>query len=69
MKRLKAIWKILTCDNFFLASYYNGFSGDYDEINYIHPQFNKYFADSINGEEIEAMKRLKEYCLRMNLRY
>lgn len=48
MKRLKAIWKILTCDNFFLASYYNGFSGDYDEINYIHPQFNKYFADYIN---------------------
>lgn len=48
MKRLKAIWKILTCDNFFLASYYNGFNGDYDEINYIHPQFNKYFADSIN---------------------
>ena len=27
------------------------------------------FEDSINGEEIEAMKRLKEYCLRMNLRY
>lgn len=46
MKRLKAIWKILTCDDFFLASYYNGYS--YDEINYIHPKFNKYFADSIN---------------------
>ena len=52
MKRLKAIWKILTCDNFFLASYYNGcYTKEYytyDTINYIHPQFNKYFADSIN---------------------
>ena len=47
MKRLKAIWKILTCDNFFLASYYNGFNGDYDTINYIHPKFDKYFADYI----------------------
>ena len=27
------------------------------------------FSDSINGEEIEAMKRLKEYCIRMNFRY
>lgn len=47
MKRLKAIWYILTCDNFFLGAYYNGFNGDYDTINYIHPKFDKYFADSI----------------------
>jgi len=46
MKRLKAIWYILTCDNFFLASYDDGFC--YDTINYIHPKFNKYFADAIN---------------------
>ena len=26
-------------------------------------------SDSINGEEIESMNRLKEYCQRMNLRY
>jgi len=52
MKRLKAIWKILTCDNFFLASYNDGCYTkeyyDYDTINYIHPKFNKYFADAIN---------------------
>lgn len=48
MKRLKAIWHILTCDNFFLATYYNGFYGDYDTIKYSHPKFSKYFADSIN---------------------
>lgn len=47
MKRLKAIWYILTCDNFFLGAYYNGWSGDYDTIKYIHPKFDKYFADSI----------------------
>ena len=27
------------------------------------------FSDSINGEEIESIKRLKEYCQRMNLIY
>jgi hypothetical protein len=27
------------------------------------------FSDSINGEELEAIKRLKEYCERMNLAY
>lgn len=27
------------------------------------------FYDSIKGEEIESMKRLKEYCVRMNFRY
>ena len=27
------------------------------------------FSDSINGEEVEAMKRLKEYCSKMNLSY
>ena len=47
MKRLKAICYILTCNNFFLASYYDGFNGDYDTVKYIHPKFNQYFADCI----------------------
>jgi len=51
MKRLKAIWYILTCDNFFLGAYYNGCYTQeyytYDTIKYIHPKFDKYFADAI----------------------
>lgn len=50
MKRLKAIWNILTCDEFFLASYYNNYSPYFqimDEVKYIHPKFNQYFADCI----------------------
>jgi len=50
MKRLKAIWYILTCDEFFLASYYNNYSPNFqtmDEVKYIHPKFSQYFANCI----------------------
>ena len=50
MKRLKAIWNLLTCDEFFLACYYNYYNPNVqttDEIKYIHPKFNQYFADYI----------------------
>ena len=50
MKRLKAIWNILTCDEFFLACYYNNYNPNVqtmDEVKYTHPKFSQYFADCI----------------------
>ena len=44
-------------------------SDDYDLEQGNQRSYTVNFSDSINGEEIEAMKRLKEYCIRMNFRY
>ena len=42
---------------------------DYDVEQKDQRSYTVNFYDSINGKEIEAMKRFKEYCSRMNLRY
>ena len=42
---------------------------DYDVEQKDQRSYTVNFYDSINGKEIEAMKRFKEYCKKMNLRY
>ena len=51
MRRLKAIWNILTCDNYFLATWHETTvdqdTQKTDEIRYIHPKCSQYFVDYI----------------------
>lgn len=64
MKRLKAIWNILICDEFFLAAYYNNYDYNYqtmDEVKYIHPRFNQYFADCIRRWIDDRYKELPKF--------
>ena len=64
MKRLKAIWYILTCDEFFLASYYNNYSPNFqtmDEVKYIHPNFSQYFADCIKRWIDDTYNKLPKF--------
>ena len=42
---------------------------DYDNAGRNQRSYTVNFSDSINGEEIESMKRVKEYFSRMKLRY
>ena len=51
MRKLKAIWRILIADDFFVVTYESspdfGIYRSYDTIKYTMKNFNKYFCDSI----------------------
>ena len=50
MRKLKAIWRILIADDFFVVTYHSNYSPEYqtaDTIHYTMKNFNKYFCDSI----------------------
>ena len=51
MRTLKAIWRILTADDFFVVTYHRepefGNYRTYDTVKYTLKNFNKYFCDGV----------------------
>lgn len=69
MKILKAIWRILTADDFFVVTYHSNYSPEVqtaDTIKYTIKNFNQYFCDSIKEYINFNYDKLPKFSNRLN---